>query len=281
MLLLLFCNQELFDQYQVKIPETWDDMMDAVKTFRANGVTPLVLGAKDAWHIGMIQNALAVRTAGPEYVNAALSGEATMNCEEIIRSAQLLVDLNHADAFCNGTLGISSEEAQEEFYMGMVAMYFGGSWCASGCDSEDNDLVGKVTVTTLPVVDGGKGDATTYSGGVIDFMMVNAATEHPDEAFDFAYGMTKYMSQECYKIGDSLPAWKLPDIDESEVSPTLIAIKNLIQDSTGYVLAWDTFLAGAAIDAHYQALQALIADTMTPEEFAVAMDEAVKAMYAK
>ena len=93
--------------------------------------------------------------------------------------------------------------------------------------------------------------------------------------------MTKYMSQECYKIGDSLPAWKLPDIDESEVSPTLIAIKNLIQDSTGYVLAWDTFLAGAAIDAHYQALQALIADTMTPEEFAVAMDEAVKAMYAK
>ena len=278
---VLFCNQELFDQYQVKIPETWDDMMDAVKTFRANGVTPLVLGAKDAWHIGMIQNALAVRTAGPEYVNAALSGEATMNCEEIIRSAQLLVDLNHADAFCNGTLGISSEEAQEEFYMGMVAMYFGGSWCASGCDSEDNDLVGKVTVTTLPVVDGGKGDATTYSGGVIDFMMVNAATEHPDEAFDFAYGMTKYMSQECYKIGDSLPAWKLPDIDESEVSPTLIAIKNLIQDSTGYVLAWDTFLAGAAIDAHYQALQALIADTMTPEEFAVAMDEAVKAMYAK
>ena len=278
---VLFCNQEIFDEYGVKIPETWDEMMTAVETFRANGVTPLVLGAKDAWHIGMIQNALAVRTAGPEYVNAALSGEKTMNTPEIVRSAQLLVDLNNAKAFCNGTLGVSSEEAQEEFYMGMVAMYFGGSWCASGCDSPDNDLVGQVTVTTLPVVDGGLGDSTTYSGGVIDFMMVNSATEHPDEAFDFALGMTKYMSQECYKIGDSLPAWKLPDIDESEVSPTLIAIKNLIQNSTGYVLAWDTFLAGAAIDAHYQALQGLIAGTMNPEEFAVAMDEAVIAMYAE
>ncbi|MBR0408179.1 MAG: extracellular solute-binding protein [Clostridia bacterium] len=278
---VLFCNQELFDQYNVKIPATWDEMMTAVETFRANGITPLVLGAKDAWHIGMIQNALAVRTAGPDYVNAALSGEVTMNTEEIVRSAQLLVDLNKAEAFCNGTLGISSEEAQEEFYMGMVAMYFGGSWCASGCDSADNDLVGKVTVAPLPVVEGGKGDATTYSGGVIDFMMVNAATEHPDEAFDFALGMTKYMSQECYKIGDSLPAWKLGDIDDSEVSPTLIAIKDLIQNSTGYVLAWDTFLTGAAIDAHYQALQGLIAGTMTPEEFAVAMDEAVKAMYAE
>ena len=82
---VLFCNQELFDEYGVAIPTTWDEMMTAVETFRANGVTPLVLGAKDAWHIGMIQNALAVRTAGPDYVNAALSGEATMTTEEIAK----------------------------------------------------------------------------------------------------------------------------------------------------------------------------------------------------
>lgn len=278
---VLFCNQELFDQYNVKIPETWDDLMEAVKTFRANGLTPMVLGAKDAWHIGMIQNALAVRTAGPDYMNAALAGEATMDCPEIVKSAELLVELNNAEAFCTGTLGIGSEEAQEEFYMGMVPMYFGGSWCASGCDSPDNSLQGKVTVTQLPTVEGGKGDRTAYSGGVIDMMMVNAATEHPKEAFEFALGMTKYMSEECYKIGDSLPAWKLSDIDESEVSPTLIAIKNLIQDSTGYVLAWDTFLSGAAIDTHYQLLQGLIAGTVTPEEFASQMQTAVEALYAK
>ena len=79
----------------------------------------------------------------------------------------------------------------------------------------------------------------------------------------------------------TLHVHKLGEIDEAEVSLTLIAIKDLIQNSTGYVLAWDTFLAGAAIDAHYQALQGLIAGTMTPEEFAVAMDEAVIAMYAE
>ena len=108
-------------------------------------------------------------------------------------------------------------------------------------------------------------------------MMVNAATQYPDEAFEFALGMTKYMSEECYKIGDSLPAWKLPDIDESEVSPTLINVKNLIQNSTGYVLAWDTFLSGAAIDAHYQLLQGLIAGTVTPAQFAAEMQASVEA----
>lgn len=274
---VLFCNQELFDLYGVKIPETWEEMMTAVKTFRENNVTPMILGAKDAWHIGMIQNALAVRTAGPDYVNKALAGEATLDTAEIVRSAELLVELNEAGAFPKGTLGLGSEESQEEFMMGMVPMYFGGSWVSSGCDSPDNSIQGKIVVAPLPTVEGGLGDATTYSGGVIDMMMVNAATEHPDEAFEFALGMTKHMSEECYKIGDSLPAWKLPDIDESEVSPTLINVKNQIQNSTGYVLAWDTFLSGSAIDAHYQLLQGLIAGTVTPAQFATEMQAAVEA----
>lgn len=274
---VLFCNQELFDQYGVKIPQTWDEMMTAVKTFRENNVTPMVLGAKDAWHIGMIQNALAVRTAGVDYVNSALSGNATLDTEAIVRSAELLVELNEAGAFPKGTLGLGSEESQEEFMMGMIPMYYGGSWVCSGCDSDENSVQGKIVVVPMPTVEGGLGDETTYSGGVIDMMMVNAGTEHPDEAFEFALGMTKYMSEECYKIGDSLPAWKLPDIDESEVSPTLISVKNLIQNSTGYVLAWDTFLSGAAIDAHYQLLQALIAGTVTPAQFAAEMQSAVEA----
>ena len=274
---VLFCNTELFEKYGVKIPETWDELMTAVETFRAADVTPMVLGAKDGWHIGMIQNALAVRTAGPDYVNQALAGEATLDTPEIVRSAQLLVDLNNAGAFVKGTMGIGADEAQEEFYMGLVPMYYGGSWVASGCDNEENELQGKVKVVPMPTVEGGKGDATTYSGGVIDMMMINSATKNPDVAFDFALGLTKYMSEECYKLGDSLPAWKLDNVDESEVSPTLIAVRQLIQNATGYVLAWDTFLSGAAIDAHYQLLQALIAGTVTPEEFATQMQAAVAA----
>lgn len=271
----LFCNEELFEQYGVKIPETWDELMTAVKTFRENDVTPMALGAKDGWHIGMIQNALAVRTAGADYMNQALSGQASFDTPEIAESAKLLCELNEAGAFVKGTMGISAEEAQEEFYMGMVPMYFGGSWVASGCDSEENSIQGKIKAVPMPVVDQGKGDETAFSGGVIDFMMINAKTEHPEEAYLFAEGIAKYMSVECYKMGDSLPAWKI-DVDEAEISPTLSQIKALTQTSTGYVLAWDTFLQGAAIDTHYQLLQGLIAGTTTPEEFAKGMQEAVE-----
>lgn len=269
----LFCNEELFEEYNVKIPETYEDLLQAVKAFRAEDVTPMALGAKDGWHIGMIQNALAVRTEGADYMNRALQGEETLDTEGIAKSAQLLCELNEAGAFPDGTLGLGAEESQEEFYMGMVPMYYGGSWVASGCDSDENDIQGKIKAVPMPTVDGGKGGVNSFSGGAIDMIMLNANTKYPDMAYEFAVGITKYMSEEAYKIGDSLPAWKV-DVDESEVSSTLKQIENLIKDADGYVLAWDTFLEGTAIEKHYELLQGLIAGTTTPEEFAAGMQEA-------
>lgn len=269
----LFCNEELFNEHNVKIPETFDELLEAVKTFRAAGVTPMVLGAKEGWHIGMIQNALAVRTEGADYMNRALQGEETLDTEGIVKSAELLCQLNEAGAFPDGTLGLGAEESQEEFYMGLIPMYFGGSWVSSGCDSEENEIQGLIKAVPMPAVEGGKGGINSFSGGAIDMMMINANTAYPDMAYEFAVGITKYMSQEAYKIGDSLPAWKV-DVDESEVSPTLRQVEELIKNADGYVLAWDTFLEGAAIEAHYELLQGLIAGTTTPEEFAAGMQAA-------
>ena len=272
---VLYCNKDIFDEYGLEIPATFDELMECVKVFRENDVTPMVLGAKDGWHIGMIQNLLAVRTAGADYVNEALLGNATLDTPEIVRSAELLVEMNEAGAFPEGTLGIASDEAEELFYSGMVPMFFGGSWAAQSMDLPDNECSeADIEVVPFPEVSDGLGDKTQFSGGVIDFFMINAATEHPAEAFDFAYGMTKYMSKEAYILGDSLPCWKDIDTGDAEISPTLIKIQDLIQSSTGYVLAWDTFLTGSAIDAHYNLLQGLIAGSLTPEDFAAQMEEA-------
>ena len=272
---VLYCNKRIFDENGLEVPTTFDEMLDSIKKFRENGVTPMVLGAKDGWHIGMIQNMLAVRTAGADYINSALSGEASLDTPEVVESAKLLQEMNDAGAFPDGTLGISSDEAEELFYSGMVPMFYGGSWAAQSIDSADNACSqDEIVVTTFPTVTNGKGDATQFSGGVIDFFMINAATEHPKEAFDFAYGMTKYMSQEAYILGDSLPCWTNIDTGDTQISPTLAKTQKLIQNSTGYCLAWDTFLTGSAIDAHYNLLQGVIEGSISPEEFAAQMQEA-------
>ncbi|MGB4657679.1 MAG: extracellular solute-binding protein, partial [Mobilitalea sp.] len=279
---VLYCNKRIFDENGLTVPTTVDEMMDCIKKFRENGVTPMVLGAKDGWHIGMLQNMLAVRTAGADYINSALSGVATLDTPEVVESAKILKEMNDAGAFPDGTLGISSDEAEELFYSGMVPMFYGGSWAAQSIDSADNACsLDEIVVSTFPTVANGKGDATQFSGGVIDFFMVNAATEYPNEAFDFAYGMTKYMSQEAYILGDSLPCWKNIEVGDAQISPTLTKVQELIQNSTGYCLAWDTFLTGSAIDAHYNLLQGVIEGSISPEEFAAQMQEAKETALAE
>ncbi|MCL2033817.1 MAG: extracellular solute-binding protein [Oscillospiraceae bacterium] len=273
---VMFCNTELFEKYNVEYPETWDQLLTAVKTFRSEGLTPMAMGGKDAWHIGMYHNAIALRTAGVQYCNDALQGLASLDTPEIVESARLMKELSDAGAFMDGTLGVTYDEAQMEFFMGLVPMYYSGNWTSGDVDSDDNDVKGLIKVMPMPTVSGGKGDATTHLGGVAEGFMVNSNTKHPDEAVKLAIALTEYMSQKCYIIGDGLPAWKM-DVDESEVSPTLIEIKKIINDASGFVLAWDTFLEGAAIDAHYNLLQALIGGTVTPEEFAQQMEEANKA----
>ena len=68
---MLYCNTELFEKYGVKIPGTWDELIEAVKTFRANGVVPMALGGGDQWPTNMYTDIIALRFAGDEACRAA------------------------------------------------------------------------------------------------------------------------------------------------------------------------------------------------------------------
>lgn len=44
-----YCNTKLFSQANIKVPENYDEFLDAIKAFRNKGITPLLVGEKDNW----------------------------------------------------------------------------------------------------------------------------------------------------------------------------------------------------------------------------------------
>ena len=158
-----------------------------------------------------------------------------------------------------------------DFHTGHAAMFVTGSWEALQCESENSNLNGIVKPIPFPDVEGGKGENQT-SGGSIDCFMISKNTEHPDEAFDFAVKLAEYLSLEAYKIGDSLPAWKV-DVEPAEINPVLKEVQEFAQKYDQYALAWDTALVGEAIDTHLSLLQEVLGGAVTPEEFAEKMQE--------
>lgn len=268
----LFCNTELFEKYNVKIPETYDELLTAVTTFKANKVTPIICGAKDLWPAMFYYNVLALRTAGAQLSNDALAGKASFDSPEFVDAASKLVELTKAGAFGANAMSVSWDNANVDFAQGKGAMLFNGNWVAGNVTAETSAVKGKIAAKKFPIVTGGKGSATEYLGGAGDGYMINSETKDPKLAADVLFFMCEKLAHDMYEANTGLPGWKV-QVDESKISPLTKEISDMTKDSTGWTLWWDVFLEGAAADTHKNLVVELIAGQITPENFAKEMQK--------
>lgn len=269
----LYSNKALFNQYNVKLPETYADLMEAVKTFKANGIIPITVGEKDLWPGMFWQNAFAIRTAGAGASNAALSGDASFNTPDFVQSAKLLDDLVAAGGFVEGALGLDYNEGGALYLEGQAAMYYMGNWFAGDIASHESDILENTHVMRFPSVSGGKGDATQFLGGSIDGLSVSADSKNKEAAVTVAKYLSEQLARNLARAGEGLPTWNTDDVTSEKSNPVVEQIKALISDSTAYVLAWDTFLSGADADDHKNYVASIFGGEMKPEEFASLMQE--------
>jgi raffinose/stachyose/melibiose transport system substrate-binding protein len=273
--MVLYCNKEIFDQNSVKIPETYDELTDAVKKLSAKGVLPLVVGAKDGWQAGFVYEALTIRTVGAEKVNAFLAGKAGFDDPGYAESAQKLLDLNAAGAFGKSALATSNDEADAAFLGGKAAMRLQGSWLAGGVyTNKDSVVKDKVVPAKIPMITG-KGDANEFEGGFIESFFVNNNTKHKKEAVDFCKYIDQVMGNTAAENSLGFTGWK-DNIDTSKLNPLMKQIADQVKTSKASVLAWDTSLDEAATTVHLEAVQALFGNKMTPDKFVKAHQDAVK-----
>ena len=262
----LFCNKELFEKYNVKIPETYDELVEAVKTFRANGVTPMAVSGKDIWTIAMYFDAMALKAAGGDKVYKTLTKQGSFKDPEFLYAAEKFAELVELGAFPEGAAGLSKDESDIPFLEGQIPMLFNGSWTAGTVYRDDSKIKDKVTVVGFPVFSDGKGSKNEFTGGASDCIMVNANTKHKDEAVLFLKYFCENMAREDYLAGAYLPAWKV-EVDESNINPVTVELAKLTSEAEGFTLWWDTLLEGEDTQTYLNSLQELFLGSITPEEF--------------
>lgn len=269
---ILYCNKDLFDKNSVKIPDTYDEMLQAVKAFKDKNIVPMTCGEKERWPGMFYQNILAIRTAGVKLSNQALNKEASFDQPQFVESAAKLEELVKAGAFDKGVMALTKDEVEASFKQGKVAMYYTGNWAAGQWDADDSPIKGKVVCKNFPALDGAKGDQQAFLGGSIETFMVSSNSSYKDEAVKVVKYISENMSNQAAIAGYGLPAWK-GEVDKSKLSPTSAQVFDLVKSSTGYVLAWDTFLEGADADTHKNLVAEIFAGTRTPQDFAKEMQK--------
>ncbi|MGJ7046232.1 extracellular solute-binding protein [Thermoanaerobacterium thermosulfurigenes] len=273
---VLFINKELFEKYNVKIPTTFSELIDAIKTFKSKGLTPFALGEKDEWPGMWYYDMLAVREGGVQLCRDALNGKASFDNQAFIDAAEKLQEMVNAGAFDPGFMGLTRDEATAQFSQGNIPMYFGGNFDGAVFENSSSQVKGKVEAVRFPSVEGGKGDPTEYIGGGANALLINANTKHKEEAVKAAKYLAKQLSDAQYITAGGLPCWKYDDVDQTKVDPLEIQImNNIVAGSKGSVAAWDLYLEGDAAQTHKDLVAQLLAKQITPEEYAKQMQEKI------
>ena len=259
-MMVLYCNTELFEKYDVKLPETFDEWLSACEIFAENNVIPVALGGgvDDGWQAAFVYEALVNRIVGAEAEFKVISSGTGYDAPGFKEAAVKMQELTNIGAFGKSPLEIDEDTSNAQFLTGAAAMRLTGSWFTGGIyDDPDSLVAGKVKAMPIPMVTDGAGKNTDYVGGFIDGVFVNAATKNPEISVDFAYGLGIALSTKQHEGGEGFTPYTLP-VDESGLSPLGIEVAALADHVIDGVIAWDTFLPGDKADLHIDACQSLL-----------------------
>src|SRR3954467_394961 len=257
--------------------KTWDDLLVAVKSLKAAGVTPIVVGGADKWPLPFYWTHLAVRIGGKAAFEAALRGEnGGFEGETFQKAGELFKQLVDLQPFQNGFLGFKKPQAVGYFGDGKAAMTLAISTVYNLQRALAADKVGlgpdKIGWFDFPVVPGGKGEPTDTLGGINGWLITKGA---PPEATDFLkFFISKDVQTRLAAAGCLVPAVK--GAEAGLTSAFMKHIADNLAKSNYHQNFYDQSL-GPSVGRVVNDVTAEIAGgSMTPQEAAKAIEMAWK-----
>lgn len=169
-------NKTLFEQLGLKVPTTYDELVEVSKTLRDNGYAPLFFGGADGWqHVNLLL--MCTSQISDTLFDECQNGEKAWNCDEMKQAMTNYKKLFDDGVMQDGSLSSTSySDGTTLFLAGQAGMMLLGSWWAQEYTSEDvSDAVANwdYDYFYLPALEEGLSDSKAI-GGV-----------------DFGYGITK------------------------------------------------------------------------------------------
>lgn len=274
---LVYYNQSFFDQYGVKVPATWDELKQAVETFKENKVIPIALGDKAAWLAqSSIMSALGDRVTGTEwFLNAASQNGAKFTDPEFVQALTYLQELAKIGAFQEGFISIDNAGQQQLYNQGKAAMFIEGAWAVTNLVAQSpKEILDATHVTILPSIPGGKGKANSTSGvaGVGPAISASMEEAKKEAAYELVYALAGPEAQRMSLENNKLVSYKI-DVPADKVSPLFAELNQLI-GTLELSPVYDAVLTSAGTDAVNNGLQELLLGG-DPQKIAAKIQDAV------
>lgn len=180
----LFYNKKMFEQYGLKPPATWDDLLKVAAALKAKGVDPIAVTGTNNGYMGMWWDYLLEREVGTQAVmDVAWGNKKAADNPGFLRAAQKLQQLIDDGDFLHGFQGTDFTAAQSQFFQGKTGMILMGSWLVGEMkQSIPKDF--EVGFAPFPTVPDGQGDQKGLFGTVFQWS-VAAKSKNPGLAIEY------------------------------------------------------------------------------------------------
>lgn len=272
----IYYNEQMFKDNGIEVPETYEDLIEASKAFRSEGVQPIALGNRDSWTGSMWYMYLADRIGGADTLNKAIDRSGSFEDPALIEAAAEVQNLVDSGVFVDGFNGLADEEAKSMFMSGQTPMYMIATWDLPNFTTNEDvpqEFRDSVKYMNFPTVDG-QGDMNSFVGGPGVGLFVAEDSEVKDEAKDFAAYFVKEWGEKAVEEAGVIPATKV-DADSMDLPDMYIDILNELNQASNITMFADVQLSPSVATVHLDAIQALFGNEMTPEEFAKAHEDAL------
>lgn len=216
----VFYWEDLFTQYGVSVPETWDEFIQTAQAIKEAdpNMIPIALGAKDEWTTYPFMELMPTLVANDGFLWRSMGQKDTpfAEGEGINKSYHMYEDLVAAEVFGPDPMGIGYDQAMTLFSNKQAAMFVIAGWGMDTMRENDADLT-TLKSFMLPVRES-ESDPFRIYGGCDNFMSIFNTSEHIEEAKIFMDWYYEYFFPDFIQKVDALSA--ISDV-EKELHPVL------------------------------------------------------------
>lgn len=261
----IFYNRDLFKENGLEVPKTWDEFLSVHKKLQEKGIKPQTMGAQSyepmmKQSIGVVNAQFYSNPTNRAFDDQFNTGEGKLaqawlsalnEWNKIIQDGYLTEDM----------LGLSYDQALEEFATGRAAMWQSGPWSVDTLKEKNPNL--KFGMFPFPGTDPNK--AGWLVGGPGSALGINAKSKHIKEALKvLELTATEEAQKALVKDNAGSSFLKGVEIDLGDIYRECVAA---FKEGNVYAPWTASWLNGNAVTQGYgKSLQEVLAGTKTVEE---------------
>lgn len=260
---------DVFEQHNIKVPSTFEELETALAQLKAGGVIPLAFGGQNGWDIMRLMERLIEYYGGADLHDQLIALESDWNCDAVISAFAKYKEWHDLGYFPEGYLTMNPYDVWTYMYNGNAAMHIGGSLELNQIVTANGDIEPYDTFNVATA--DGKGSRVSIYGNIVQ-INANATPEEVNSCLLFLEYCASEEANEA--IGD-LAKYPLP-VKDAYIPENMALVEKIIeQEANGTYLILDQALPQEIVDKLFEMQDSVALGIVTPEQAAQTLSQTV------